>query len=313
MFDGGPSSHFQRVERSTTPVSPERHASTRKWDDISIDSYAWNWGVGGEPTDWPVLSTTQRTQYLQSIYSLNKRQALVSLHSKYTRPPLHRTLWETVLLNDFLDFDRLNFESETLLSTQTSKFSIGDGVSIEIGGGDEKRTKKVSDFGSWSILYDKWARAVVFAYPHRSPELDFYRAWMVNEFTNVRTDSVDLIINLDKACRRAAAEDQTFSLDNPSRLSAIEFKYTSPFGKGTRVSITSGGSYSDDGAGPSRRSTQKKRGAGGPQGDGQSRDVCRKWNQNRECIKSPCPYPHRCSRCGGEHREPGCPKGSGRK
>ena len=34
-----------------------------------------------------------------------------------------------------------------------------------------------------------------------------------------------------------------------------------------------------------------------------SREACIKWNQDKACAKSPCPYDHVCKKCGGSHKE----------
>ena len=288
---------FTPLQRSGTPVPPEPTRPAR-WNDVDPTDYAWNWKVKGMPPKWRLLDPlTRRTQEMRGIYAKDPKQAVASVLIQYDKPDFPPCLWKTVLLNDYLDLEKLYGETFTLEATKPDAYSLGDKLEIEIqdsGGG--AKSKAVRDFGTWTVLWDQYAAAVTFAYPHRQKELGVYRKWILGYFKWSRNSTI--VLDMDRACRRAILGDQTLSLDDKDSLAVFNFR------------------FSDQGVGrgESSRGNQRRRIARGPGGDEEAgTECCKRWNRGR-CSNVNCRFSHVCSGCGGDHQRSACQRigGSGK-
>lgn len=294
--DPGDTSLFQgilapfRESRAPTPAEPTR---TARWNEVNPADYAWNWKVVGTPLKWrSVEPLTRRTQLLRGVYARDPKQAISSLLDQYDKPSFPPSLWKTVLLHEFLELEKLYGETFTLEATKPDTYSLGPKVEIEIqdsGGG--AKSKAVKDFGIWATLWDQYAGAVVYAYPHRANELAAYRKWIVNYFMFSRNSSV--VLDIDRAIRRAILADQTLSLDDEKSLAAFNFR------------------FSDQGVGRAESSralqgSQRRGAARGASGDDVvTVEYCKRWNRG-QCNNPNCRFSHVCSGCGGDHQRGSC-------
>jgi hypothetical protein len=234
------------------------------------------------------------------VYARDPKQAVASVLEQFDKPVFPQSLWKTILLNDFLDFEKLHGESFALESTKVDSYSLGDKLEIEIlDGGGGGKSKAVRDFGTWTVLWDQYSAAVAYAYPHRKRELDMYRKWIVNYFKWSRSPFI--VLDIDRACRRAVLADQTLSLDDKEALAAFNFRFSDQ-GVGGGESTSRG----------RQGYRQQNRARGGETGGADpSNEVCKRWNKGR-CSDAGCKYVHVCSGCGGEHQRGACQRIGGK-
>lgn len=276
--------------RVPSPVEPAR---TTRWNEVNPADYAWNWRIVGMPVKWrSVNPLMRRTQLLRGVYARDPKQAIASLLDQYDKPNFPPSLWKTVLLHEFLELEKLYGETFTLEATKPDTYSLGPKVEIEIqesGGG--AKSKAIKDFGIWATLWDQYAAAVIYAYPHRANELAAYRKWIVNYF--MFSKSSNIVLDIDRAIRRAILADQTLSLDDEKSLAAFNFR------------------FSDQGVGKAESSrsiqgSQRRGGARGISGDDViTVEYCKRWNRG-QCNNLNCRFSHVCSGCGGDHQRASC-------
>jgi len=189
------------------PRSPAEPARAARWNEVDPADYAWNWKVVGMPIKWRTIEPlTRQTQLLRGTYTKDPKQAIASLLDQFDKPMFPPSLWKTVLLNEFLELEKLYGETFTLKATKPDTYSLGPKVEIEIqesGGG--AKSKAVKDFGIWASLWDQYAAAVTYVYPHRVSELTAYRKWIVNYFMFSRSPGI--VLDIDHAIRRAIVAD----------------------------------------------------------------------------------------------------------
>src|SRR5260370_26464700 len=100
---------------------------------------------------------------LQQHYMEKPKWALKSLKREAKTPPFLQSLWETVLLNQYVDFSKLNAiqrakvpDEQVVLTSGRLQFTIN-----EIQGKESIKTQ-----GAWLAAYECYSDAIIFAYPH---------------------------------------------------------------------------------------------------------------------------------------------------
>jgi len=274
----------------------------RRRGDVDVSDFAWNWVARGTSPPWSALdSTTVRTHGLRIIYKRDIRLTIQSLDEIYVgKPPFPSGHWKDVLLGQFVEFEKLNFEHIALVPTKAETFLLGDGLELAVSGSSAGgKSKSIRDFATWGLLWDRYAGAVLFAYPNRKVELNEYKAWLTSYFAN--TTDPERVINLDKACRRAAAEDHTLALNDFNRLQSLTTRFYSICGIGT-----GGGESSSVGKAYRAKGRTGLSGSPYPPRGGGLGDICRRWNAEGNCDGGTCRYRHVCLACSGDHRQTGC-------
>ena len=217
-----PGGIFTPIRRGDTPIPPEPIRAAC-WNDVDPADYMWNWKLKGVPPKWRFLDPLmRRMQEMRGVYAKDPKQAVASVLLQYDKPDFPPCLWKTVLLNDYLDFKKLHGETFSLEATMPDAYSLGDKLEIEIqnsGGG--AKSKSIRDFRTWTVLWDQYAAGVNYAYPHRQKELAVYRKWILGYFKWSRNFIV--VLDMDRACRRAIPGDQTMSLDDKDSLAIFNY------------------------------------------------------------------------------------------
>ncbi|EJD54600.1 hypothetical protein AURDEDRAFT_21491, partial [Auricularia subglabra TFB-10046 SS5] len=101
-------------------------------------------------------------------------------------PAFPDALWEAVLADKCVDFDKLLSARYAAASTVTT------------------RTQ-------WLECYNKWSKAVVFAYPHCELELRTYHDFIQRQFDNIHEDYHERVIRADAAIRDEVSNDPSLS------------------------------------------------------------------------------------------------------
>jgi len=97
--------------------------------------------------------------------------ALEDLKNQISKPPFPLSLWEAVLNNGYIDFNKLYViqggwaaDEKTIHESGKFKFVFNQ---IEAKG-------TIYDQGGWVSTFDSYANTVLFVYPHCETELQAY-------------------------------------------------------------------------------------------------------------------------------------------
>ena len=113
-------------------------------------------------------------------------------------------------------------------------------------------------------------------YPHRRNELTSYQKWIINLFKWARSPSV--VLDIDRACRRAVLGDQTLSLDDKDSWAAVNFRFFAQgVGEGNASGSYQGGQQRSNMRRPPSRNL------------GLDPEVCKRWNKGK-CNGVSCRY-----------------------
>ncbi len=109
------------------------------------------------------LPLANKTNEIREYYLQHKRKALENLKSQITKPPFPLSLWEAVLVNQYVDFSKLYAiqggraaDEEVIHESGKFKFVFNQ---IEAKG-------SIFDQGGWVSAFESYANAVAYAYPH---------------------------------------------------------------------------------------------------------------------------------------------------
>jgi hypothetical protein len=233
------------------------------------------------------------------MYGRDIKKTLLDLDQYFGKPVFPSAHWKEVLSHGFVSFDKLFANLYALGTTATDMVPIANGVDLAIGGSSQKQSKPVPDFATWCIIFDQYAATVLFAYPNHKVELAEYRAWLVAIFTSIWVNS--RAIDIDRACRKASADDTTFTLNDAGRTMAISVRFLSAYGVGASGYADGSGRPGISGAGSSQSPRNaRKRGSRQLDADVSSDNICRHWNSGK-CPDEYCRYLHECSKCGKGH------------
>ncbi len=100
---------------------------------------------------------------VQARYKVTKKDALCRLKNRVGRPDFPLSLWEPILLNQYVDFGKIFAiwsgdiaDEQTIHATDHFKFIINQ---IESKG-------PVATEPAWTTAFGSYSKAVIFTYPH---------------------------------------------------------------------------------------------------------------------------------------------------
>lgn len=134
----------------------------------------------GRPDSVKLSDDLRLTHELRDTYGRDPAYIKTILLRDPSRPEFPSNLWEDVLANTFVD---LNEIAETQV----------------LHGGHH-----INGARDWTYAWDKYEKAVLFAFPHRELELQQYKNHIQELFLAV--EATDDILNYDKRVRRLVAE-----------------------------------------------------------------------------------------------------------
>jgi len=139
---------------------------------------------------------------LKNNYALDLKLSKISVLGIPRCPIFPDSQWNDVLLDRYVDFDKILTSYYALESEYKDTQTFGNlDISLNTSG-SSKSSKEIRVYGEWTIAYTRYTRAIIFVYPHRVRELDDYQEYMAGQF-GAYPDFADQykIINLDKAIR----------------------------------------------------------------------------------------------------------------
>ena len=164
---------------------------------------------------------------LQQRYVAHTRQVLKDLMAQAKLPPYPQLLWETVLLNQYIDLNKVHAiwcaevpDEEIVYSGGRFKFLFNG-----IQGQDSIKSQ-----GAWLAAFEYYSDAVTFAYPHRATELIRYRKFILQQFGYVDLFNHWVIIEFDQNIRTQLASDPQLTFDDAESFQTL---FYSMLGHGT--------------------------------------------------------------------------------
>ncbi|KAF8586396.1 hypothetical protein K439DRAFT_1556591, partial [Ramaria rubella] len=119
-------------------------------------------------------------------YMLNPKRAKSDVLSQPLCPDFPNGLWTDILLNRYIDFDKVYAGYYMLNSDYKQSHTIGDFEIILHSGGinlSRGSAKTVKTHGEWAIAFAAVKHATLFAYLHRGKEFEDYERFIVGQFT----------------------------------------------------------------------------------------------------------------------------------
>ena len=189
---------------------------------------------------------------------------------------------KAILKGEYVDFVSLLHENSTASSTISDLLTLTvNGESLPISFPSQRRAKKVpiDSFDRWLSAFSVFSTVLLSAFPHRAVEMFAYLSIIQSahkKFLGLSWLAYDIDF------RRRAAQDPTLTWSKIHPQLYLE-KFT---GMSRSACFTCGGADHMSHSCPlsSRRVNQSPGG-----------DPCRNFNRGIACIRTPCPYPHRCS------------------
>ncbi|EJD40525.1 hypothetical protein AURDEDRAFT_127568 [Auricularia subglabra TFB-10046 SS5] len=228
----------------------------------------------------PISAHVARTLAIRANYCLDLRAAKQDLLRDGRAPPLPEDLWEHVLANRAVDFDKI-------LSARFEP-SIPDGHTRALGDdaffvtGEVRPKRKVANRSAWLECWDTYAEAVCYAYPHRTAELRTYQRLVSDLFNAIHETRHRAVIKADIVMRNEVALNRTWSFFDEDKLSRVHMRHTHSWGSGTLA----------DSADADTKPARKPK---GPRAES-SGEICNNFN-DRVCKYDKCRHLHVCRIC----------------
>jgi len=167
-----PGKRKRATEGGDTQEHSKRRALAEK-SDISDGGSSGDSDSSGEEEPYPW--TGKDVAYIADRI----KRALKDLKAQAKLPPFPQSLWEAVLLNQYVDLNKVHAirraevpDEEVVYSGGRFKFLFNG-----IQGRDLIKTQ-----GAWIAAFEYYSDAVSFVYPHRVTELIRYRKYILRQF-----------------------------------------------------------------------------------------------------------------------------------
>ena len=113
--------------------------------------------------DYWNLPLANKTNVLWEYFIQHKKKALENLKSQISKPPFPMSLWETILVDQYIDLNKLYAiqgkeakDEETVHESRQFKF-IFNQIQAKFS---------INDQGAWGNAFNSYTDALIFAYPH---------------------------------------------------------------------------------------------------------------------------------------------------
>ena len=138
------------------------------------------------------------TLKLKRNYHLDVKAGKSKIVNHPQCPIFPDSLWTDVLLGHFIDLDRFYSGYYSLDTDYKYSQTIGEfNISFTNGGMNSRPSKTIKTNGDWGIAFRRAKRAILFAYPHRSDELNKYKEYIIGQFAGVEVSQYSRVLNLD--------------------------------------------------------------------------------------------------------------------
>jgi hypothetical protein len=193
-------------------------------------------------------------------------------------PEFYEAGWAEIVAGKCVNLDAVHSIISSSRTIDKCTETIGD-IEIKFSGTSAAVSKKITTAAQWSAAWNRTARAIKFAFPHREDELAAYGEYINDKFDRRLERTHERIIRYDKAVRNRAANSRRVELSDFAAFTDI---YESHF--------------QFDG----RHYDEEKQSTPGAQARAKPafgrREPCHKWNAGEcACSAQTCRYAHVCS------------------
>jgi hypothetical protein len=118
----------------------------------------------------------EKTQELLSVYSPQSSQDILVNKAQFAPvgDPLPRTIWRKILLDSFVDFEKLFAAMDKGYDHHNDPKDFGNGYALVKK--DQAFSKRLlCTEADWTRVFGAWSAGVAFFFPHREAELCDYR------------------------------------------------------------------------------------------------------------------------------------------
>jgi hypothetical protein len=240
-------------------------------------AYAWSRGRRGKRT--MLRDTLTKTLELIEIYTVDPRATKRSLINEPDCPEFPDSEWKNVISGRAINLDAVLSGQLSATQDDPKVEKFGD---LEITFGNIEPTKLIKNGGDWTIAWNRTIRAILFAFPHRAPELSSYGEYIVNLFAVTHPSVHNRVITFDKAVRKRVGNVRNLELWDFEKFSDLKIAHMDSIG----VSVVSGSSKEDGNKKGKRNKNWKKD------------EPCNKWNDGK-CTQEEedCRRLHVCNKC----------------
>ncbi len=148
----------------------------------------------------------------------HKKKALENLKSQISKPLFPMSLWETVLIDQYINLNKLYAiqsgqakDEETIHKSGQFKF-IFNQIQSKV---------TIYDQGAWGRAFDIYADALTFTYPHQEGELQAYCRYIQKLFEQVGSYKHCNVIKFDQKFWKELAADSCLTYDDAKVSQAL--------------------------------------------------------------------------------------------
>ena len=177
----------------------------------------------------PLLNTClKQTIKLQDVYLRSINEAKQKLLTCPGRPKFLSSLWKDVLLNDYVESDKILPNRYATKPNKKQVQYLGD---FEIHSSSIKTTKSVSTHIEWTIAWGSYFAAIEVTYPHHAHELCLYTNHINSLFAAIWQPAI--IINYDKSIPVWVSQQNDLLLCDFSEFDDLYMMHISSMGIGS--------------------------------------------------------------------------------
>jgi hypothetical protein len=221
-----------------------------------------------------------RTNALLLDWSQDPKEARRLLMYHEDSPEFHESGWTEIVTGKCINLDTIHTIIASARTAEKRTETIGD-IEIRFGTA-ESSSKRITSQSAWISAWNRASRAIRFAFPHRSDEVNAYGEYISLKFDQMLESSHSRVIRFDKAVRNRVASSRKHELSDFEAFRDIYDSHFLPDGKHHNA-ITDA------------TDSTERLSLGNPSGFTR-REPCIKWN-NGDCPRTSktCRYAHVCS------------------
>jgi hypothetical protein len=160
----------------------------------------------------PISSNLKRTNEVLLNWSQDPKEARRRLMYHECSPEFHESGWSEIVAGKCLNLDAVHTIITSSRTVDKHTETLGD---IEIRYGvSEAASKKITSYTGWTTAWNRAAKALKFAFPHREDELTAYYEYIVDKFDRTSEAYHGRVIRFDKAVRNRVGSSRRYELSD---------------------------------------------------------------------------------------------------
>ncbi|KAH9950513.1 hypothetical protein B0H21DRAFT_538339 [Amylocystis lapponica] len=191
-------------DRSTS--EPEKETKRQK-----VDEALFGWRDRQRLAGILLSPEAKLTQQMVENYSNDIELTKARLFSVANIPPFPSEEWDNVLTGRFVDLNRVFAGIFSTYVDERRTVKLGN---FEISTRSRIPDKRVKTANDWNRAWNRTARAIRFAFPHRASDLEDYGTHVNDCFGSTLHTTAESVIEYDRACRKYIAESRTHTFSN---------------------------------------------------------------------------------------------------